>query len=232
MAAVRWFAPNDPRRRTKLSSPVSFDEVVTAGSPSHLPKPLVKVALRLKQKKIGPSITVYEDERALRAVQTYLQSHTCETNAAIRMSRRSINQTYFGPKGLCVGFDLPGPIFRTTFVHPKRRFFLFHRVLDGTLKKPIRPSRAARRSRITIARVRDPVPDAGRPPIIAPLVLPAIQRFLDALKNRPKDFVEAIEDKANERMAVIAELRARRQFLLASENLIEIANEAVDSEVH
>ncbi|TKX25679.1 hypothetical protein C1H76_2329 [Elsinoe australis] len=137
------------------------------------------------------------------------------------------NKTYFGPKGLSVGFDLPGPIFHNTFVHPKRKFLFWQRVLHGPLKAPMRPSRASRRARITIARVTDPVPHAGRMPVIEPLVLPLVQRFLDAIKNRPRDFVEDLERRANERQAIILELRARRKFLQASERLMEAKDLAI-----
>ncbi|PSK55830.1 hypothetical protein B9Z65_4708 [Elsinoe australis] len=137
------------------------------------------------------------------------------------------NKTYFGPKGLSVGFDLPGPIFHNTFVHPKRKLLFWQRVLHGPLKAPMRPSRASRRARITIARVTDPVPHAGRMPVIEPLVLPLVQRFLDAIKNRPRDLVEDLERRANERQAIILELRARRKFLQASERLMEAKDIAI-----
>lgn len=107
----------------------------------------------------------------------------------------------------------------------------------------MRPSRASRRARITIARVTDPVPHAGRMPVIEPLVLPLVQRcelcclrsvrsvlimaVLDAIKNRPRDFVEDLERRANERQAIILELRARRKFLQASERLMEAKDLAI-----
>ncbi|KAF4547110.1 Hypothetical protein D9617_59g026490 [Elsinoe fawcettii] len=123
------------------------------------------------------------------------------------------NKTYFGPKGLSVGFDLPGPIFHDTFVHPKRKFWLPQRVLAGELKTPMRPSRAARRARITIARVQDPKPHAGRVPLVAPLRLRWLQLLFHTIKNRPRDWLDEIERDAQDRAAAIQQLRARRLYL-------------------
>lgn len=85
------------------------------------------------------------------------------------------NLTYFGPKGLSVGFDLPGPVFPDTFVHPKPKFFAWSRILHSPLRPPMRYTRAARRARITVARVQNPVADAGRVPHIRTDHMPKVQ---------------------------------------------------------
>lgn len=87
------------------------------------------------------------------------------------------NLTFFGPKGLVVGFDLPGPVFEDAAVAPKTRTTSLGRVYRGTYKdKAMSTSRAARRARITIVRVHDPMPDAGRRPRIEPMEVSRIQR--------------------------------------------------------
>ncbi|KAG8626452.1 hypothetical protein KVT40_005397 [Elsinoe batatas] len=123
------------------------------------------------------------------------------------------NKTYFGPKGLSVGFDLPGPIFPDTFVHPRRKFWLPSRVLHSELKKPMRPSRAARRARITIARVRAPVPEAGRIPNIDPLKLGFLQMIFHEMKARPRAWIDEHERRARELKNAIDKLKARRRYL-------------------
>lgn len=87
------------------------------------------------------------------------------------------NNTYFGPKGLAVGFDLPGPVFTEATVVPKPRYTPYARLFKGKFRtKAMSNSRAARRARITIVRVRDPNPEAGRCPRIEPTKIPRIQR--------------------------------------------------------
>ncbi|KAF2153301.1 hypothetical protein K461DRAFT_138594 [Myriangium duriaei CBS 260.36] len=96
------------------------------------------------------------------------------------------NKTFFGPKGLCVGFDLPGPMFNDTFVHPKRKPLPWMRVLKGPLRRPMTPERAAHRARITIARVRSPAPKEGRVPLIDPIKIPRMQHCrLMMVHSRP-----------------------------------------------
>ncbi|KAF2226472.1 hypothetical protein BDZ85DRAFT_278422 [Elsinoe ampelina] len=123
------------------------------------------------------------------------------------------NKTYFGPKGLSVGFDLPGPVFPDTFVHPRRKFWLPSRVLHSELKKPMQPSRAARRARITIARVRGPVPEAGRIPNIDPLKLGFLQMIFHEMKARPRAWIDEHERRARELKIAIDKLKARRRYL-------------------
>jgi len=102
------------------------------------------------------------------------------------------NKTYFGPKGLCVGFDLPGPVFKRASVEPKRRRWSVMRKVMGEYKKPMSKTRAARRARITVAVIGDAVPEAGRRPRIEPLKMSRIHcrascchsRFGELITNR------------------------------------------------
>lgn len=88
------------------------------------------------------------------------------------------NETYFGPKGLSVGFDMPGPVFPTAFVHPRQGLlFPWSRDPRGPYKKPMSISRAARKARVTIALVSDPRPEQGRVPKVDALKVPFIQRL-------------------------------------------------------
>ncbi|GAM84144.1 hypothetical protein ANO11243_021370 [Dothideomycetidae sp. 11243] len=120
------------------------------------------------------------------------------------------NMTYFGPKGLCVGFDLPGPVFPQAFVHPKQKPFRWMR-LYGSLRKPMSSTQAARRARITIARVHDPIADAGRVPNIDPLPVRRAQKLLTRLGARPKRYIARLERKVDDREALVASMRARRE---------------------
>lgn len=86
------------------------------------------------------------------------------------------NSSYFAPKGVVVGFHPPGYIFRDTFVHPKERESLLSIMVHGQYKKPMSKSRAARRARIVIVRVKDPVADAGKVPDIRPMTIPRIRK--------------------------------------------------------
>lgn len=86
------------------------------------------------------------------------------------------NKTFFGPKGLVVGFDLPGPVFLHASVNPKPRLLPLMRIIKGRYAtKEMSARRAAKRARITMIRLHDPVPDNGRRPYLEPVEVAQIQ---------------------------------------------------------
>ena len=73
------------------------------------------------------------------------------------------NQTYFGPKGLAVGFDLPGCIFKDATVVPKPHKMPWSKVWRGP-PTPMSKKRMARRPRVTVAVIHNAEPEAGQIP--------------------------------------------------------------------
>lgn len=123
------------------------------------------------------------------------------------------------------------------------------RVLHGPLRKPIKAVRAASFARITIARVQDPTPEAGHVPAITGLKVSWMQRCVsdhacesyrlaeqctvsDKIRREPAKFIDRLEQRANDQMAVIQSLRDQRALLehrLAQRNLSGLSLVVVDS---
>lgn len=77
------------------------------------------------------------------------------------------NKQYFNPKGLMIGFNLPGhEVQYAPFVPRPRRFSTFR----GTYKQPQSQRSANKRARLVIVRLDDqPAPDAGQAPHLTPI---------------------------------------------------------------
>lgn len=83
------------------------------------------------------------------------------------------NLQYFNPKGLMVGFNLPGRKIKHAAVAPRARK---HTALIGTYKKPITRKKAARKARLVVVKLHDPVPEAGTVPKLDPIKIAALWR--------------------------------------------------------
>ena len=131
------------------------------------------------------------------------------------------NKTFFGPKGLCVGFDLPGPLFENARVQPTQRT-MWKR---GTDRPPESTLCAAQQMRITIAKVRTPRPEAGRHPRVETrmswyyqgMFVQLLPAAVDVDRLEVIDYLSDIEwrlndkllQKLEEKQRVIDELRAQ-----------------------
>lgn len=87
-------------------------------------------------------------------------------NGDIKKWLNAWNTQYFNPKGLMIGFNLPGRRISGIMVAPKPRRSTF---IFGQYKKPKSQWSVSRRPRLVIVRLNDPVPDAGSLPQIAPI---------------------------------------------------------------
>jgi len=85
------------------------------------------------------------------------------------------NMTYFGPKGLAVGFDLPGYIFKEAEVVRRPHKTPWNKFWRGHLRLPMSKRRMARRPRITVAIGDIPRPQAGQIPSLK-IEVPLLQR--------------------------------------------------------
>jgi len=75
------------------------------------------------------------------------------------------NMTYFGPKGLTVGFDLPGCRFDLAEVLPRPHKTPWFKKWIGPFREPMSEWRMAKYPRITIAETTEEAqPDKGRIP--------------------------------------------------------------------
>lgn len=83
------------------------------------------------------------------------------------------NTQYFNPKGLMVGFNLPGRQVQHAAVAPRlRRKSSF----AGKYKKPRSQRKATKRSRIVIVNIHEPTPGAGYVPQIEPIEISRLYR--------------------------------------------------------
>ena len=83
------------------------------------------------------------------------------------------NAQYFNPKGLVVGFNLPGRRLEHAVVAPKPRKTMING--DG-YRKPKSQRSVARRPRIVIIPLHDPVAGAGSVPLVAPIRISQLHR--------------------------------------------------------
>lgn len=78
------------------------------------------------------------------------------------------NTQFFAPKGLMVGFNLPGSRVRQTAVAPRaKKSAVF---ASGKMyRKPLSERRVARRPRVVLVRLEEPKPEAGQVPLLDPI---------------------------------------------------------------
>ncbi|KAL1301749.1 hypothetical protein AAFC00_005951 [Neodothiora populina] len=85
------------------------------------------------------------------------------------------NTQYFNPKGLMIGFNLPGRPVRKAAVAPRLRK---HTAIAGKYKRPKSARRVTRRPRIVIVKLHDPVPEAGTVPNLEPVKIAALWKYM------------------------------------------------------
>lgn len=83
------------------------------------------------------------------------------------------NTQYFNPKGLMVGFNLPGRRVQHAAVAPKIRM---NSLFLGKYKKPKSPRRVAKKPRIVVVKLHDPAPEAGVIPQLNKIEVPKLHR--------------------------------------------------------